>query len=184
MWYKWLMWMHEIQCWLFWLFINYPGIKSFPQWPWLLNPLTTNIHLYCFSNQLTGFYMMGTLVVKGLIIYVSSNNHTFWQTYTSPNKGACNLNTSKEWNFIKTKQPKFYYSSLQRLDALYCLLFFWKVSNMWIPKIIIHIFPKRIFLFLSIISNKNLNFCNPFSTQILTLNYDITPQNVSVLCFI
>ena len=30
------------------------------------NPLTTNVPIICSANQLTGFYMMGTLVVKGL----------------------------------------------------------------------------------------------------------------------
>ena len=38
-----------------------------------LNPITTNVpnhietsQLICIANQLTGFYLMGTLVVKGL----------------------------------------------------------------------------------------------------------------------
>ena len=42
----------------------------------LINPLTTNVshhmetsQLICIANQLTGFYMMGTLVVNGLMWY-------------------------------------------------------------------------------------------------------------------
>ena len=34
----------------------------------LFNPLTTNVPIIiCSANQLTAFYMMGALVVKGLI---------------------------------------------------------------------------------------------------------------------
>ena len=52
----------------------------------VLNPLTTNVPIIFSANELTGFYTMGTMVVKGLkaaliskvAIYSNNNSTTTW----------------------------------------------------------------------------------------------------------